>query len=564
MIRKLCCISVLLGACASEPEEKFQVRSQAPNFLLIYTDDQPVGTLTEQFMPFTFREIVKKGINFTRSYASVPVCCPDRAGTYSGMWGHNTGTVFNSDTGVVGDAPGIDLPNGGITSFDWDTAIPKILQDTGYETALFGKVMNEHEALCTDVVPPATCTTPAGWDRFVSFTQDGFNFMGEESDWYVGSPTGGGTASDYYYTDDGVLKSAYQLRRETPARGPFDCSQEKICHNLNQSDCETDFQCLWDGSSCRVATCIELDSNDYSTDLVRDLFIEWLDRVDLDQPWFAVLGFYAPHFDRGFYNLPPAARHDGVFEGVPVPNPPSFNEADVSDKPAWVQNAQASIMTSPAGVIANRTNYWQRVRESLLGVDEAVTEVVKRLDFRGQGSNTLIIYLSDNGYLMGEHRLGMKNLPYEESSKVPMALRWLDKRPAGFVEPDEPRLVSNVDIAPTLAEAAGATGCPDFNGRSLMPLIELTPVVWRTDILSEGWFPDSAPGPFTPALTPFHPDWKAVWRDDGWKYVDYDTGLDELYDLTNDPFELVNEVNNPAHAAILTDLQARLSILRSE
>lgn len=534
------------------------------NVLLLYTDDQPTSTFTAQYMPKTFQEIVNKGVNFSRSYASVPVCCPDRAGTYSGNWGHNTGVAFNSDTGETSDAPGLDLPNGGITAMDWSTAIPQILDAAGYHTALFGKVMNEHEALCTATEPPATCTVPQGFDRFVSVTQDGFNFLGFDSDWYALSPTGGGVPDNYQYNDDGVLKFAHTVRDETPVAGPFDCEQEKICHNVTVgATCDALPECTWDGDSCEVTNCTESDANDYSTDLIRDLFLEWIDTIPTGEPWFAAIGYYAPHFDRGFYNLPPAARHDGIHAGVPVPDPPSFDEADVSDKPTWVQNAPSTVMTSAAGVIPNRVNYWQRVRESLMAVDEANFEMLKKLDERGQGSNTIIIYVSDNGYLVGEHGLGMKNLPYEESARVPMALRWLDKRPASFPETSN-LLVSNVDIAPTCVAAASISGAPAMNGADLTPIVDATVGMgWRTTILSEGWWPESIPNAF-PSIITQHPDWAAVWRSDGWKFVDYATGEDELYNITTDPFELQNEIDNAAHDAVQAELEAALFTLRAE
>lgn len=536
-----------------------------PNVLLLYTDDQPTSAFTAQYMPITFREIVNKGVNFSRSYASVPVCCPDRAGTYSGNWGHNTGVAFNGDTGVLADAPETgDTPNGGITAFDWSTALPKLLDDAGYHTALFGKVMNDHEQLCTATTPPATCTIPDGFDRFVSFTQDGFNFLGLDSDWYVGSPTGAGTAADYYYNDDGTLKAAWMVRDETPVAGPFDCEQEKTCHNvITQGTCDGLADCSWDGDSCEVTSCTATDANDYSTDLVRDLFLEWIDTVPTGEPWFAAIGFYAPHFDRGFYNLPPAARHDGFFAGEPIPDPPSFDESDVSDKPSWVQNAPSTVMTSPAGVIPNRTNYWQRVRESLLSVDEAIFEMLATLDQRSDGSDTIIIFVSDNGYLMGEHGLGMKNLPYEESARVPMAVRWLDKRPPSFPETSN-LLVSNIDIAPTCVAAASISGGPSMDGADLTPIIDATVGMnWRTTILSEGWWPDSQNNPF-PSIITQHPDWAMVVRSDGWKYVDYDDDTNELYDLTNDPFELQNEIGNPTHATTLSELQSSLATLRAQ
>lgn len=525
-----------------------------PSVLLILTDDQRWDTV--QYMPVVMNELAGKGVNFSNAYVSEPSCCPSRAITYSGRWAHNTGVAFNRDSEVAADAP-IDpttvtppyhgVPNGGIVAFDWSTGIQHALDLDGYRTGLFGKVMNQND----EYAP----TVPIGWDDYVTFTQDGFNFYGQASDWYNANP------ADYFYNDNGVIKTAATVRTETPVTDPHDEVSPGV-------------------------------PDDYSTDLTRDLALEFLDSLGPTEPFFLVWAPYAPHFDRGFYNLPPARRHDGDFStfSSSYVTPANFNEPDISDKPEWLRlnyetceailvqgtcnsntlctwdtgagACNASIWTSAAGIAANLDNFRNRTLESLQAVDEGVFALLAKLDSMGRGVDTMIIYTSDNGYAWGEHRMGQKLHPYEESVRVPMIVRYLTVRPASFPEVN-PLLVSNVDIAPTIADLAGLS-IDQYDGASWMPIVGATVGSWRTTLLIEGWAAESTvPSILVPGLFPVMPDY-AIARQANWKLIDYATGTDELYDMVNDPLELVNEISNPAHAQTVTDLRAALTVLLAE
>lgn len=303
---------------------------------------------------------------------------------------------------------------------------------------------------------------------------------------------------------------------------------------------------------------------DYSTDVLRDLALDFLDQTEDDEPFLLVFAPFAPHFDAGFYSVTPAPRHAGTSNADGnrfLPRPPSFAEKDRSDKPEWLRSMRSSVWASPHGIAANVEDLRHETIDSLLAVDEAVEAVLERLERSGAADRTLIVFTSDNGLLWGEHRLGQKSAAYEESIRVPLVIRPPGDRPAGTPALEQ-RLVGNVDLAPTFAALAGATG--HFDGRSLLPLLDGSAHDWRDAILIEGWLPDSTvPNIAIPELHPPIPDYAAVRTRDH-KYVDYATGSDELYDLSADPFELENRIDDPAYAEPKRRLATALARLRAE
>lgn len=176
-------------------------------------------------------------------------------------------------------------------------------------------------------------------------------------------------------------------------------------------------------------------------------------------PVFLYIAPFTPHGPST-----PAPRHAGMDVGASLPRTPAFDEADVSDKPSAVRSRPR---LAPQRIRRLETSYQRRVR-SLQSVDDLVDSVVTALRTTGQLDNTFIIYMSDNGFHMGEHRLMLgKNTPYEHDIRVPLVVRGPGV-PAGR---HETGLVLNNDLAPTFAARAGV-GTPSFvEGRSLLPLL---------------------------------------------------------------------------------------------
>lgn len=270
---------------------------------------------------------------------------------------------------------------------------------------------------------------------------------------------------------------------------------------------------------------------DYLTDVIAQKAVAAIERaVESGQPLFLYLAPYAPHSP-----ATPAPRHAGLFEDARLPRPPSFNEPDVSDKPTVTRRQPLT-----ARQIARMEELYRRRLRSLQAVDDLVETVVRTLARLGQLDRTYLVYTSDNGFHMGEHRLlPGKNLPYEEDIRVPLVVRGPGVRPGQRVE----ALVLNTDLAVTFAEIAGITPPAFVDGRSLLPLLRGQTVPWRSSV-------------FIQVRTPTGGGFDAV-RTATWKYVSWRNGERELYDLRNDPYELDNRVAT-APGELVAGLAARL------
>jgi arylsulfatase A-like enzyme len=292
--------------------------------------------------------------------------------------------------------------------------------------------------------------------------------------------------------------------------------------------------------------CATPDASCYQTDVYRDKANEIIRRRAPQGPFFMWVAFLADHAggprdpdDPNIGTPVPAPRHKDKLAGTPLPQPPSFNEADVSDKPAVVRRRPRLN----ARRIADIQEMWQQRRESLMAVDEAVASIVETLRQSGELDNTLLIFTSDNGFFHGEHRIpNGKVLWYEPSIHLPLLMRWTGNRslPRG-VHRDQ--LVMNVDDAATILEAANAIPGRVQDGVSLLSL-------WRDRgrELGRDLLIDNSPGPG-------HFD---GIRTRNFKYAEYLGGQRELYDLRKDPFELESQHGNPAYDAIKASLAARL------
>jgi N-acetylglucosamine-6-sulfatase len=189
----------------------------------------------------------------------------------------------------------------------------------------------------------------------------------------------------------------------------------------------------------------------------------------------------------------------------------------------------------------------------MAAVDEGVGELFKALKETKQLDNTMLIFSSDNGYFWGEHGLGDKRWAYEESIRDPLLMRYPKLIKPGTVFE---QLAMNIDIAPTALDLGGAPIPNTIHGRSLVPLLKNPKAPWRTSILSEY---------FLEGGFPRIPTWHAV-RTDRWKYIHYTEleGMDELYDLKADPYEMKNLINKKSAQSTLTELKGELAKLLKE
>ena len=204
---------------------------------------------------------------------------------------------------------------------------------------------------------------------------------------------------------------------------------------------------------------------------------------------------------------------------------------------------------SPTRIAEFEQEYRARLR-SMLSVEDLLRKTIATLQETGELDNTYIFFTSDNGYHLGNHRLGLgKRAPYEEDIGVPLMVRGPGV-PAGEVRKE---LVLNNDFAPTIAELAGASTPAFVDGSSFAPLLTSSPPSsWRTAFLEEGW-PNGA------LQVPTH---KSVHTQDH-MFTEYlDTGEHELYDLNADPYQLESKTQADA-PQLYSTLQSRLNALRA-
>lgn len=280
---------------------------------------------------------------------------------------------------------------------------------------------------------------------------------------------------------------------------------------------------------------------DYLQDVLTGKALDFITRsVAGGEPFFVFFSAFSPHAPS-----PPAPRHADLFPDAQAPRTPSFNELDVSDKPSGIRDLPL-LTPDEIGQIDQGYRLWL---QSMQAVDESIAAIVQTLQATGQLTNTYVIFTSDNGYHMGQHRLlPGKYLGYEEDIRVPLVVRG-PQTPAGVALP---HLSGIIDLAPTLVEIAGLPIPSYVDGRSLLPLWAPDPPAareWRQAFLFEQYVGDhrleydplgEPPDPFDSARFEEVPLYYSGLRLADWKYIEYDNGERELYDLANDPYELEN------------------------
>ncbi|GHH66563.1 sulfatase [Streptosporangium violaceochromogenes] len=262
---------------------------------------------------------------------------------------------------------------------------------------------------------------------------------------------------------------------------------------------------------------------DYLTDVLSQKADAFVSQAG-EEPFFLYLAPVAPHNPANC-----AARHRDAFADAVAPRPPSFDQEDVSAEPRWLSSRERFGERT----IENIDERYRRRLRAMLGVDDMVASLIETLRVTGKLDNTYLFFGSDNGFHLGQHRLAQgKTTPFDESIKVPFVVRGPGVRAGGVVGD----MAATVDIAPTLAQLAGAR-LPEFaEGRSLLPLLQgRLPVPWRQNVLLEFYRPIN---PNSARQTPV-PAYQGM-RTARYTFVRYSTGEYQLYDLARDPYQLSN------------------------
>ena len=275
--------------------------------------------------------------------------------------------------------------------------------------------------------------------------------------------------------------------------------------------------------------------NDYSTTVLTHKAVQFIHGAR--HPFFLYFAPVAPHLP-----ATPAKQDRGKLANSPPLHDPAFNQKNVSKEPwrFWHHNLLS----------AGAQNYINQVRirqeETLLSLDRSVKSVVQALRARHELSRTVILYTSDNGFLWGEHRLGGKVWPFQESTHVPLIVR----TPWTTTPEHNNQPVLNIDLASTISQLAGvAPGLPQ-DGRSFVPFLYGQHAPWRhgfiEEYLGKDMLQNGGPPPFTAVQTR-----RSLW-------VEYENGWRELYNLKKDPWELNNVAGDPRTGSLQDTLSAML------
>jgi N-acetylglucosamine-6-sulfatase len=301
----------------------------------------------------------------------------------------------------------------------------------------------------------------------------------------------------------------------------------------------------------------------YTTDILNAYALSFI-RRERNKPFLVYMAHKALHpevvqNDDGSVNLKdserfiPAPRHRNLYADKTIPRRPNANRA-----PAGKPALQRPISDLPplGEATATRNQVILDRQRSLMAVDEGVGEIFKALAETGQLDKTVIVFTSDNGYFYGEHGLSVeRRLAYEESIRMPLLVRYPPRVKAGLVR-DEFAL--NIDLAPTLLDLAGASVPSDIEGRSLLRLLKGERPRWRDSFLIE-YYSDKV----FPRIA--NMGYKAA-RTRRWKYIRYLEleGMDELYDLRADPYEMKNLIVDASGRKAREDMKRELNRLLKE
>jgi arylsulfatase A-like enzyme len=485
----------------------------APSFVVIQTDDQTLDGLYASFsafggpetraMPNTLDLIAKRGMTFNRYYVPYPLCCPSRVSLLTGRYAHNHGVKGNVQ------------PNGGFVGFSFRAAmthnLATWLQAAGYRTIHVGKFLNGYGDEPYDngtVVPP-------GWSAWYSVVK--------------------ADTHHYFY--------GYTLNVNGELIGPFG----------DPGSWETRDYGVRDDVGCPFAPLNGLPCF-HVTDKLTEIATAEMLATPTEQPLFLQLDYTAPHGDfRRPAGPEPAPRHYDWFKGARHPHNRSegFDEGNVTDKPRFIRDAPH---LSPNEKRTYRA-YYQKQLDSLRSVDDGVKQVIQALGQMHRLRNTYVLFLSDNGFFFGEHRLlGGKFLAYEPATHLPFLIRG----PGIEQGSSTGELAANIDIAPTLLELAGAEADKSIDGRTLVPYLEdpelrsRRPILFESfvetnDVEAQGAISRIPPqgGEATASLLAPPKDYAGL-RLGPYKYIAWPTGEKELYDINRDPNELnsLHEIPN--------------------
>jgi N-acetylglucosamine-6-sulfatase len=300
----------------------------------------------------------------------------------------------------------------------------------------------------------------------------------------------------------------------------------------------------------------------YATDILNAQAVDYVRRPH-EKPFVLYLSHKAVHpqlhqrpdgsiSDPTASHFLPAPRHANLFADEKIPRRPNALVDHPDDKPALTRPIPG---VPPLSRSTGTSDDEVRGRErTFMAAEEGVGHILKALDETKQLDNTLVIFTSDHGYFYGEHGLSVeRRLAYEEGIRIPLLMRYPKLIKPGTVID---KMVLSIDICPTLVELAGGAVPKNVHGRSLLPLFRNPATPWRDSFLIE-YYSDTV----FPRMN--HMGYQAV-RTGRWKLIRYTdlAGMDELYDLQTDPYEMHNRIGDLSAGKERARLREEIDLLR--
>ncbi len=477
------------------------------NVLLGLLDDTHCDAFAQ--MPYLWSMPDGHWTRFSKATFSNPYCGPSRVAI-------NTGRTSKS-SGVINH--GIS-PTPTNTCQTWDTnnaenVLPVRLRAVGWRTGLTGKWSNGYP-----------------WAKGDTYVPPGFD--------------GGGWFAQLDDFDLGTTPHNGPTFLHTPAFVNYALCENGVLQNYGTGD---PFTTTGSDASGRVSLIPK-----YFTDKASVITQGFMDGP---QPWYFNLNERATHGTIMVANRHLAAPTGGLasfsIAAATVHNRPSFNQAagaDWNTMPAWVRAKAVADQTAIDAWKTNQQDQWRCVQS----VDESLRDIVTKLKALGQFDNTVIIFMSDNGWLRGEHRLEKKNVCYEGSVRTEI---WIRHPDAPLTNRTSTALVQNIDVGATIMDIAKVRPPRPMNGQSfLRNVLDGSDAGWRDTAFIESYEVDDRQAPA----------FQGVVTSD-FKYVELEAfgahaAENELYDLTTHPDETRNVVADGAYASALADMQRRLAVLK--
>ncbi len=463
-----------------------------PNVVLVMLDDMRWDEL--KYAPNVRRYITDRGLRFANSFSPLPLCCPARASFLLGQYAHNHRVLSTA-------APY------GFGSLNDSRTIATALRSSGYNTAMVGKYLNGYGQMRSRVTGgPSKLYKPAGWTDWMASV---------ETRWPRGSRYSGGT---YNY--------------------------KSFTQNINRR--------------------VVMHRGKYSSNVIADEATALINKYHRSAaPFFLWVTPVAPHHGAPFEKRDPRnyRKANGFVQEFPTPYTPKwvrgkFNrtithapgvpvshaaEADISDKPRRYGRFLENTTTEKL-----RLRDVERQRaEAIYAWDVQFAKMISTLVRTGEYANTVLMFTSDNGYYLGEHRHPVGKVEHHEvSSRVPLVVAGPGIQRGVRYTP-----VMTQDLTATVLDLARAAPLPGMDGTSLWPQMTGPDTGWTRPVLLEALLslPRTSPG-FPAGVTEFGV------RTGRYKYVRYSNGEEEMYDLLTDPNELTGRQDDPEYAELKAEL----------